>query len=233
VNLQQKLNLQLQKDRLRQEIIEAELAKIDRAMALRPASINCISDMQSYSYADEFMTHRGFLGVAYDLKEKDERHRGLELKPWNPVTGIGYRLGQGSTDGKADQESEMQESCSLPSGRSLLPCSAPPGRQMEFTRRGPAIAGGNGDVRDGRRIRDSPPHSTYTFRCHLTSAIAVIKIQETLCVSMPRNLLLTACRAVIFDLVVLSRISPADHQEFSYAFHSVFPLMGVQETRCW
>jgi hypothetical protein len=35
-------------------------------MALRPASINCISDMQSYSYADEFMTHRGFSGVAYD-----------------------------------------------------------------------------------------------------------------------------------------------------------------------
>jgi hypothetical protein len=68
-------------------------------MALRPASINCISDVQSYSNA----------GAAYDLKEKDERHGGLELKPWNPVTGIGYRLGQGSTDGKAGQESEMQE----------------------------------------------------------------------------------------------------------------------------
>jgi hypothetical protein len=75
------LQVQLQKDRLRQESIEAELAKIDRAMALRLASINCISDVQSYSYAAEFMTHRGFSSATYNLKEKDERHGGLELKP--------------------------------------------------------------------------------------------------------------------------------------------------------
>uniref|UniRef100_K3ZZ60 C2H2-type domain-containing protein n=1 Tax=Setaria italica TaxID=4555 RepID=K3ZZ60_SETIT len=109
------LQAQLQKDRLRQEIIEAELAKIDRAMALRPATLNCISDVQqgkpvSCSLIEEFMTHRGFLGAGHDLKKKDERHGSLEMKPWNPVMGMGYRLGECSTDGKAGQESKMQES---------------------------------------------------------------------------------------------------------------------------
>jgi hypothetical protein len=105
------LQAQLQKDRLRQEIIEAELAKIDCAMALRPASLDCISDVQSYSsYTEEFMTHRRFSGAAHDLKEKDESHGSLELKPCNPVMGMEYRFGQFSTDGKAGQESKMQES---------------------------------------------------------------------------------------------------------------------------
>jgi hypothetical protein len=63
-------------------------------MALRPASINCISDVQSYSYAEEFKTHRGFSGVAYDLKEKDERHGGFRIEALEP--GHGNQISPGS-----------------------------------------------------------------------------------------------------------------------------------------
>ncbi|CAN6204486.1 unnamed protein product [Urochloa humidicola] len=96
------LQEQLQKDRLRQEIIEAELARIDRAMALQQGKA------VPYSITEQFMAHRGFPGAAHDPNEKDERHGSLELKPWKPVTG--YRLGECSTDGKAGQETKLQES---------------------------------------------------------------------------------------------------------------------------
>ena len=88
------LQAQLQKDRLRQEIIETELAKIDRAL-------NCMADVQQGEPVP-FVPHRGVLGAVQDPKEKDERSGSLDLKPWKPVTKC-------STDGKAGQESKQQE----------------------------------------------------------------------------------------------------------------------------
>ena len=88
------LQAQLQKDRLRQEIIEAELAKIDRAL-------NCMADVQQGKPVP-FVLHRGDLGAVQDPKDKDERSCSLDLKPWKPVTKC-------STDGKAGQESKQQE----------------------------------------------------------------------------------------------------------------------------
>ena len=72
------LQAQLQKDRLRQEIIEAELAKIDRAL-------NCTADVQQGKPVP-FVLHRGDLGAVQDPKDKDERSCSLDLKPWKPVT---------------------------------------------------------------------------------------------------------------------------------------------------
>ncbi|XP_039787328.1 zinc finger protein 385B-like [Panicum virgatum] len=72
------LQAQLQKDRLRQEIIEAELAKIDRAL-------NCMADVQQGKPVP-FVLHRGDLGAVQDPKDKDERSCSLDLKPWKPVT---------------------------------------------------------------------------------------------------------------------------------------------------
>jgi hypothetical protein len=98
------LQAQLQKDRLRQEIIEAELAKIDRA--LDRISLADVQQGIPYSCAKEFMPHLGFSGVVKDPKEKDGSSG--ELKSWKPVTE--YRLTECSTDGKAGQEGKMQES---------------------------------------------------------------------------------------------------------------------------
>ncbi|CAL5074272.1 unnamed protein product [Urochloa decumbens] len=73
------LQAQLQKDRLRQEIIEAELAKIDRAMALQQG--------KPVPSTEQLVPRRGFTGAAHDPSKMDERHRSLESKPWKPVTG--------------------------------------------------------------------------------------------------------------------------------------------------
>ncbi|CAN6195972.1 unnamed protein product [Urochloa humidicola] len=97
------LQAQLQKDRLRQEIIEAELAKIDSAIALQQGQ-----PVPSYSFTEQFVPRRGFLGAADDPSKMDERHGSSELKPWKPVTG--YRLGECSADGRAGQETKLQES---------------------------------------------------------------------------------------------------------------------------
>ncbi|CAN6224487.1 unnamed protein product [Urochloa humidicola] len=97
------LQAQLQKDRLRQEIIEAELAKIDRAMALQQGK-----PPVPYYSTEQFMAHRGFSGAAHDPSKMDERHRSLELKSWKPVAG--YRLGECSGDCRAGQEIKLQES---------------------------------------------------------------------------------------------------------------------------
>ncbi|CAL5064340.1 unnamed protein product [Urochloa decumbens] len=96
------LQAQLQKDRFRQEIIEAELAKIDRAMALQQGK-------PVPSYSTELLVPRhGFTSAAHDPSKMDERHRSLESKPWKPVTG--NRLGECSADGKAGQESKLRVS---------------------------------------------------------------------------------------------------------------------------
>ncbi|RLN33928.1 uncharacterized protein C2845_PM03G34870 [Panicum miliaceum] len=98
------LQAQLQKDRLRQEIIEAELAKIDRA--LNRISLADVQQGKPVPYScakEEFMPHLGSSGGVKDPKEKDGRTG--ELKPWKPVTE--YRLTECSTDGKAGQESKM------------------------------------------------------------------------------------------------------------------------------
>ncbi|CAL5088312.1 unnamed protein product [Urochloa decumbens] len=94
------LQAQLQKDRLRQEIIEAELAKIDRAMALQQG--------KPVPSTEQLVPRRGFTSAAHDPSKMDERHRSLESKPWKPVTG--NRLGECSTDSKAGQESKLQVS---------------------------------------------------------------------------------------------------------------------------
>lgn len=82
---------QLQKDRLRQEIIMAELAKIERAMALRSADAERANPMPFVLYNEHFTPHCGGAAGAergvgadevHDLKKKDGVvQEGVELKP--------------------------------------------------------------------------------------------------------------------------------------------------------
>ncbi|KAL6655566.1 hypothetical protein ACP70R_006392 [Stipagrostis hirtigluma subsp. patula] len=108
------LQSQLQKDRLRQGIIEAELAKIDRAIALHSATGHGFSTGDvgppkpvPYSTKDQFMPHRGFSGMVHDLKMGDGRqHGGAELNSGKPP--MVYRVDEWSrpscSTGKAGQE---------------------------------------------------------------------------------------------------------------------------------
>lgn len=101
------LQAQLQKERLHQEIIEAELAKIDRAMA----SIS-LADLQQgkpiSSVTEEFMPRRSYLDALQYPRKQDERNGSAVLKLWKHDPG--YRPSESSSNGKAGQQSKLQES---------------------------------------------------------------------------------------------------------------------------
>nr|CAB3453407.1 unnamed protein product [Digitaria exilis] len=87
---------QLQNDRLRQEIIMAELAKIERAMALRSAEAERANPAPFFPSNEHYFTpHSGGAAGAehgvgadevHDLKKKDGVvQEGVELKPEKPA----------------------------------------------------------------------------------------------------------------------------------------------------
>ncbi|KAL6655571.1 hypothetical protein ACP70R_006397 [Stipagrostis hirtigluma subsp. patula] len=123
------LQAQLQKDRRRQEIIEAELAKIERAIALRSANVEP-SKPSFCSYSEvvqSFVPHRRFLDPVHDLKKGDGRHGDVELKSGKPA--MEYRLGGCSrpccSNGKAGQENAASDGQKLhESNRTLQPRSS-------------------------------------------------------------------------------------------------------------
>nr|CAB3453408.1 unnamed protein product [Digitaria exilis] len=121
--IREALQAQLEKERLRQEILEAKLAEIDRAMALRPASLGCISlaDWQQgkpVSSVTEFMPRCGYLGAVQYPNKQDERNGSSELKPWKYDKR--YHPSECSSDGKAGLESKLQESNGI---KQLMPHS--------------------------------------------------------------------------------------------------------------
>ncbi|CAD6224954.1 unnamed protein product [Miscanthus lutarioriparius] len=123
---------QLQKDQLRQEIILAELAKIERAMALRAADAERASQVAPFfSFLEETPHSREAVGradhgiVAADVendmkkkKKKDGVRGGVELESQKPATGdlvrecLKISCGAGNAAGQQNaalDESKLQE----------------------------------------------------------------------------------------------------------------------------
>ncbi|RCV11710.1 hypothetical protein SETIT_2G208300v2 [Setaria italica] len=91
------LLLQLQKDRLRQEIIMTELATLERAMALSSAARHGIDaayveqPKPLFLSSEEFMPHHRWMeqfsvvNEVHDLKKNDVKHGNVQLKSVNPA----------------------------------------------------------------------------------------------------------------------------------------------------
>ncbi|KAF8657734.1 hypothetical protein HU200_059894 [Digitaria exilis] len=93
------LLLQLQKDRLRQEVIMTELARLERAIALCPAAHHGIGSAYleqpkplSFTFNEEFMSRRRWSEHCYDADEvhdpkiKDITHWSVRLNSSKPAT---------------------------------------------------------------------------------------------------------------------------------------------------
>lgn len=93
------LLLQLQKDRLRQEVIMTELARIERAMALCSAAHHGIGSAYleqpkplSFTFNEEFMSHHRWpehcsdADEVHDPMKKYIPHWSVQLKSWKPAT---------------------------------------------------------------------------------------------------------------------------------------------------
>ncbi|CAL5088329.1 unnamed protein product [Urochloa decumbens] len=136
---------QLHKDRLRQEIIMAELAKIERAMAVRSADAagRPANDPVPFPSDEQFMPHgggaagagRGAVGAdggVHDLKKEDGVvHEGAESKPEKKTAMEDLAGGCFKTccsAGKAaGQENAAHDECKVQeSSETLLPKKTPP-----------------------------------------------------------------------------------------------------------
>ncbi|CAL5074270.1 unnamed protein product [Urochloa decumbens] len=93
------LLLQLQKDRLRQEIIMAELAKLERAMTLCSAARHGINTAYVekpkplfFTFSEEFMPHHRWpehysdADEVHGLKKKDVKHESVQFMSRKPTT---------------------------------------------------------------------------------------------------------------------------------------------------
>ncbi|CAN6195971.1 unnamed protein product [Urochloa humidicola] len=126
---------QLHKDRLRQEIIMAELAKIERAMAVRSGTIagRPANDPVPFPSNDHFMQHgggaagaeRGVVGaddVVRGLKKEDGVvHGGVESKPEKKTSMEDLAGKEAVQEIAAPDECKVQES-----SETVLPTKTPP-----------------------------------------------------------------------------------------------------------
>ncbi|OEL31097.1 hypothetical protein BAE44_0007883, partial [Dichanthelium oligosanthes] len=117
---------QLQKDCIRQEIIVAELAKIERAMALRSAGAQRADPAAPFTSKEHFTPHSGgavgaehdvAAGEVHGLQKKDRVvQQGVELKPGKPdveeLAGECFKTCC-STGKAARQENAALDGCKL------------------------------------------------------------------------------------------------------------------------
>ncbi|PAN12487.1 hypothetical protein PAHAL_2G268500 [Panicum hallii] len=125
------LLLQLQKDRLRQEIIMAELAKLESAMALRSAARHGIDTAfveqpkpLFFTFNEEFMPyfrwpeHCSDVDGIHDPKKKDGKHGGVQSKSGKPASKDRFCVcsrpccsnGKSEEENEAFDEKKLQES---------------------------------------------------------------------------------------------------------------------------
>ncbi|PVH64444.1 hypothetical protein PAHAL_2G268400 [Panicum hallii] len=142
---------QLQKDRLRQEIFLAELAKIERAMVLRNDSRHGIStdDVEwtkpvPFTFMEESIPHcrwsvsrEGYADVdeTHDPKKKNGRHGSVELKSGKPA--MEYHVCEclrPCCNGKAGQENaKLEEQKLQESSETIQPKKTLPSVKWEMT----------------------------------------------------------------------------------------------------
>jgi hypothetical protein len=124
------LLLQLQRDRLRQQIIMTELARLEHAMALcSPArhgiDTACVEQSKPlfFTSSEEYMPHHRWMehysdvSEFRDLKKNDAKHVNVQLKPVNPAAEDQFSVCSRPccSNGKAEEneafdEQKLQES---------------------------------------------------------------------------------------------------------------------------
>ncbi|CAL5088308.1 unnamed protein product [Urochloa decumbens] len=140
------LLLQLQKDRLRQEIIMAELAKLERAMTLCSAARHGINTAYVekpkplfFTFSEEFMPHHRWpehysdADEVHGLKKKDVKHESVQLMSRKPATEDRFSVCSRSccSNSKTEEENESFDEQKLQ--ESNEPKKISPSQKWELT----------------------------------------------------------------------------------------------------